>query len=148
MSWMWLFLAILFEVAATVCMKLSDGFTRRLPTVVMAILYLLSFIPMTWAIRRLEVSIAYAVWSAVGTALISIIGVYLFKEVFTMSKVIALVLIVAGVVVLNLSDRAVNDETVASAEFRHVPQQTVDASRTSSADDPVIVRASSRTQQQ
>ncbi len=101
---MWLFIAIVLEVAATVCMKLSNGFSKFVPTAAMFVLYAMSFVPMTWALRRLEVSIAYAVWSAVGTALITIIGSMLFKELMTPMKMSAIALIVVGVVVLNLAD--------------------------------------------
>jgi small multidrug resistance pump len=105
MSWIWLFVAILLEVAATVCMKLSNGFSRALPTAFMALLYALSFVPMTVALRRLEVGIAYAVWSAVGTALITLIGMWLFRESMSATKACALGLIVFGVIMLNLADR-------------------------------------------
>jgi small multidrug resistance pump len=53
----------------------------------------------------MEVSVAYAVWSAVGTALVTMLGVFLFKESVSLSKVFAIVLIILGVVTLNLSDR-------------------------------------------
>jgi len=125
MSWIWLFVAILLEVAATVCMKLSNGFTRALPTASMALLYALSFVPMTVALRRLEVGIAYAVWSAVGTALITVIGMWLFREPMSAAKACALGLIVFGVIMLNLADRgssAARNDNVAqmSNEQRNV----------------------------
>jgi small multidrug resistance pump len=103
MSWMWLYLAIVLEVAATVCMKLSDGFSRAMPTVLMVLLYGISFFPTVMALRRLDVGMAYAVWSAVGTTLITIIGMALFNEQMSLSKMAALGIIVFGVVMLNLS---------------------------------------------
>ena len=105
MCWMWLFLAIVLEVAATVLLKLSDGFSRWVPTAVMAVLYALSFIPMALALRRMDVAIAYAVWSAVGTALITMIGMVVFHESVTPTKMGAIALIVVGVVVLNVAGR-------------------------------------------
>ncbi|HYE23710.1 MAG TPA: multidrug efflux SMR transporter [Clostridia bacterium] len=105
MCWMWLFLAIVLEVAATVLLKLSDGFSRWVPTAVMAVLYALSFIPMALALRRMDVAIAYAVWSAVGTALITMIGMVVFHESVTPTKMGAIAMIVAGVVVLNVAGR-------------------------------------------
>jgi len=105
MCWMWLFLAIVLEVAATVLLKLSDGFSRWVPTAVMAVLYALSFIPMALALRRMDVAIAYAVWSAVGTALITMIGMVVFHESVTPAKMGAIALIVVGVVVLNVAGR-------------------------------------------
>jgi small multidrug resistance pump len=56
------------------------------------------------ALRRIELSIAYAIWSAVGTSLIAVIGIVLFKETVTVVKVLSLVLVVAGVVGLKLSE--------------------------------------------
>jgi small multidrug resistance pump len=105
MCWLWLFLAIGLEVTATVCLKLSDGFSRVLPTVLMALFYGASFFPMAVALRRLDVGIAYAVWSAVGTALMTIVGVLVFKEAASLLKLSAIVMIVVGVVCLNVASR-------------------------------------------
>lgn len=117
MCWLWLFLAIVLEVAATVCMKLSDGFHRVTPTALMIALYLASFAPMAWAMRRLEVGIVYAVWSAAGTALITLIGMIVFREQMTLTKMGAIALIVLGVVMLNVatSERPPSGQQVAEA---------------------------------
>ncbi len=105
MCWLWLFLAIALEVTATVCLKLSDGFSKFIPTAFMALFYGSSFFPMAVALRRLEVGTAYAVWSAVGTALMTIIGVLVFKEAASPLKLSAIVMIVIGVVCLNVANR-------------------------------------------
>lgn len=103
MSWMWLYLAIVMEVAATVCMKLSDGCSRAVPSALMVLFYGISFFPTAMALRRLDVGMAYAVWSAVGTTLITLIGMVLFKEQMSLSKMAALGIIIFGVVMLQLS---------------------------------------------
>ena len=105
MCWIWLFLAIFLEVAATVLMKLSDGLTRTLPTLGMFVLYGLSFIPMTIALREMEIGAVYAIWSAVGTAAVAVLGVIVFHEQASALKAVAIFLIIAGVVCLNLSTR-------------------------------------------
>jgi small multidrug resistance pump len=105
MCWIWLFLAIFLEVAATVLMKLSNGLTRALPTVGMFVLYGLSFVPMTIALKQMEIGAVYAIWSAVGTAMVAVLGVLLFHEPANAMKVVAIVLIIAGVVCLDLSSR-------------------------------------------
>jgi small multidrug resistance pump len=102
---MWLYLAIVLEVAATVCMKLSDGCSRTIPSVFMVLLYGVSFFPTAMALRRLDVGMAYAVWSAVGTALITLIGMVLFNEQMSLTKMAALGVIIFGVVMLNLSGK-------------------------------------------
>ncbi len=102
MTWLFLVLAILLEVAGTTCMKLSEGFTRLTPSILLFVFYTLSFGMLTLALKRIDVSVAYAVWSGVGTALIATIGVLWFKEPMTALKLISLALIIIGVVGLNL----------------------------------------------
>lgn len=106
MHWIHLTLAILFEVAGTTCMKLSDGFTRTVPAVLMGVFYCASFIFLTLALKRIDVSVAYAVWSGIGVALIASIGVLYFGEPVTMLKVTGMVAIIGGVVALNLAGRS------------------------------------------
>lgn len=103
MHWLHLTLAILFEVAGTSCMKLSAGFTKTTPSVLMWLLYGASFYFMTLTLRKLDVSVAYAVWSGVGTALIATVGVLYFREPVTLLKLAGLAAIIGGVVALNLS---------------------------------------------
>ena len=106
MYWIWLFVAILLEVAATVFMKFSDGFSKLIPTLIMGLLYGISFIPLAIALKKMEVSVAYAVWSAVGTALITVLGMFLFHEKLSMVKIGGIALIILGVVALNLTERS------------------------------------------
>ena len=101
--WLYLVLAILLEVSGTTCMKLSEGFTKLVPSILLFVFYSLSFGMLTLALKRIDVSVAYAVWSGVGTALIATIGVMWFKEPITALKLISLALIIGGVVGLNLS---------------------------------------------
>ena len=106
MMWLYLALAILFEVTGTTCMKLSEGFTKLVPSILLFVFYSLSFRMLTLALKRIDVSVAYAVWSGMGTALIATIGVLWFKEPITALKLISLALIIGGVVGLNLSGGA------------------------------------------
>ena len=106
MTWLYLVLAILLEVSGTTCMKLSEGFTRMLPSILLVVFYTLSFGMLTLALKKIDVSVAYAIWSGVGTALIASIGVLWFREPATAMKLISLGLIIIGVVGLNLSGGA------------------------------------------
>ena len=101
----WLFLvgAIMLEVAGTTSMKLSNGFTRIVPSVLIFLFYGASFTALTFALKGLNVSVVYAIWAGVGTALITIIGVIYFREPATLIKIISIVLIIIGVIGLNLS---------------------------------------------
>ena len=84
-------------------MKLSEGFTKLVPSVLLFVFYAASFVALTLALKKIEVSVAYAVWSGVGTALIAAIGILYFREAATVLKFISILLIIVGVVGLNLS---------------------------------------------
>ncbi|QQE73950.1 multidrug efflux SMR transporter [Brevibacillus composti] len=102
MSWFYLFLAIFLEVAGTTSMKLSEGMSKPIPTIAMFVLYFFSFSSLSLALKQLEVGTAYAIWSGLGTAAIALIGVYLFKDSFSLLKGVAILLIILGCVLLNL----------------------------------------------
>jgi len=102
MSWLYLIFAIMLEVSGTTSMKLSQGFSRIVPSVLIFVFYGISFFFLTLALKRIEVSIAYAIWSGIGTALIAAIGILWFKESVTVLKVVSTVLIIIGVIGLNL----------------------------------------------
>nr|WP_029011119.1 multidrug efflux SMR transporter [Azospirillum halopraeferens] len=106
MGWIYLSVAIVFEVTGTVFLKMSDGMSRLGPALVVLACYSVSFTLLALTLKTLEVGIAYAIWSAVGTAAIAVLGILVFGESVSAAKVAGLVLIVAGVVSLNLADRA------------------------------------------
>ena len=75
---------------------------RPLPSVLIFVFYLLSLTNLTLALREIEVSTAYAIWSGLGTVLISVVGVVIFRESMTARKAAAIVLILLGTVTLQL----------------------------------------------
>jgi small multidrug resistance pump len=105
-NWTLLTIAILLEVAATTSMKLSAGFTRVGPSMLMFVLYAMSFACLSNALRTIEVGTAYAIWAGAGTALIAGIGVALFDEGLTLQKLLGVALIIGGVVALRLEGGA------------------------------------------
>lgn len=100
--WIYLLIAILTEVAGTTLMKVSQGLTKVVPAVLMFVLYAVSFVFMALALKKIEVSTAYAIWSGLGTAVIAAIGILAFRESFNFPKIAGLVLIIGGVILLNL----------------------------------------------
>jgi small multidrug resistance pump len=100
--WIYLLIAILTEVVGTTMMKVSQGLTRLMPSVLMFVMYGISFVFMALALKKIEVSTAYAIWSGLGTALIATIGIMAFRESFNIPKMAGLALIIAGVILLNL----------------------------------------------
>jgi small multidrug resistance pump len=101
--WLYLAGAIMLEVAGTTSMKLSHGFSKILPSVLIFVFYTASFTALTFALKKIDVSSAYAIWSGIGTALITVIGIAYFREPVTIIKIVSIALIILGVVGLNLS---------------------------------------------
>ncbi len=105
MGWVYLVLAILTEVAGTTSMKVSEGFTKLTPSILIFVFYGFSLVLLTLSLKKLDVSLAYAVWSGMGTALIATIGILWFREPLTAVKLVSLALIIIGVLGLNLGGR-------------------------------------------
>jgi small multidrug resistance pump len=102
----YLLLAILAEVTGTICVKLSQGFTRFVPSVLIFVFYGLSLGFLGLALKKVDLSLAYAVWSGLGIAFIASVGILYFREPVTIMKMASLALIVAGVVGLNVVGEA------------------------------------------
>ena len=104
-NWLYLVIAIGCEVAATSALKASEGFTRPLPSVVVVTGYVLAIYLLSLTLRTIPVGVAYAIWSGVGVALIAVIGWLFLGQKLDAPAIAGLVLIVAGVVVINLFSR-------------------------------------------
>jgi len=102
-AWLYLVAAILLEVCGTTSMKLSRSFTVPGPTVAIFVFYAASIVCLTLAVHRLEIGVAYAIWSALGTAIVATIGIMWFGESATIAKLASLVLVIVGVVGLQIS---------------------------------------------
>lgn len=102
-----LFLAIVCEVVATAFLKQSEQFTKLFPTLVTAVGYVAAFYLLSVTLKTLPVGIAYAIWSGLGIVLISIIGVFLFKQHLDFPAYLGLSFIIAGVVIVNVFSKAV-----------------------------------------
>jgi small multidrug resistance pump len=102
MAYVFLLLAISAEVLGTSLLKATDGFTRLWPTLGLAVSYLFAFGMLALAVRDIPVGVAYAVWSGLGTAAIVAIGAAFLHEPLSVTKVVGVGLVIAGVVILNL----------------------------------------------
>jgi small multidrug resistance pump len=99
-------LAILSEVGATLALRVSDGFSRPIPSVLTVIGYGFSFWLLALALKEIPVSLTYAIWSGVGTALVAVAGVLAFGETMNLMKLASLMVIVLGVAGLSAAGGA------------------------------------------
>ncbi|HWV23427.1 MAG TPA: multidrug efflux SMR transporter [Thermomicrobiales bacterium] len=102
MAWVMLAIAIAAEIVATTSLKQSDGFSKLWPSVITIVGYVIAFWLVGQALKTIPVSVAYAIWSGVGTAVVAAIGMAFLGESVSVMKVGGIAMIVAGVVALNL----------------------------------------------
>ncbi|WP_460605065.1 DMT family transporter [Jatrophihabitans fulvus] len=106
MAWLLVVLAGFLETGFAVCLKLSNGFSRLVPTILFAIFALASFGMLTLSLRTLEVGPAYAVWTGIGATGTVVVGMIWLNEDTSVLKIAAAVLVILGVIGLQLSGDA------------------------------------------
>ena len=109
MAWNYLYLlvAIVFEVLATTALKETQGFTRLVPSLVTVVGYGLAFYFLSLPLRTMPVGIVYALWCGAGIIMITAIGWVWFRQQLDLPALVGMGLIMAGVVVINLFSRTV-----------------------------------------
>ncbi|MCG8270529.1 SMR family transporter [Aquamicrobium sp. NLF2-7] len=107
LTYLYLFVAIIFEVIATTALKQTDGFTRLLPSLMTILGYALAFYFLALTLRTMPVGIVYAIWSGAGIILITAIGWLLFRQSLDLPALVGMGLIMTGVLVINLFSKSV-----------------------------------------
>ena len=102
-AWSLLLLAIAAEVIGTSCLKLSDGFSRLWPSVVVLLAYSTSMLLLSRVVQTLPLGITYALWSGIGIVAIVLVGVFVYRQVPTPTQLSGMALITAGVVMVNIT---------------------------------------------
>lgn len=108
MVYVYLGLAILFEVIATSFLKLSEGFSNFWPSVVVVIGYGLAFFFLSLTLKTLPIGITYAIWAGLGIILLAIIGMVFFKQIPDAAAWIGMGFILTGVVVIQVFSKTVS----------------------------------------
>jgi small multidrug resistance pump len=103
MAYLYLLGAIAAEIFSTSTLKSTDGFTRLWPSLACSAGYIISFLALSQAVKGVQVGVAYAIWSGLGTAAIVAIGAAFLNEPITVPKIAGISLIIAGVVTLNVT---------------------------------------------
>ncbi len=108
MGYLYLIIAIISEVIATSALKVSEGFTKLGPSTLVLVGYGISFYFLSLVLKTLPVGVAYAIWSGIGIALITIVGAVVFKQIIDTPAIIGMILIVSGVVVINVFSKTIS----------------------------------------
>ncbi|MBN2039213.1 MAG: multidrug efflux SMR transporter [Spirochaetes bacterium] len=104
MKWVLLLFGILAELCGSTCMKMSEGFTRVYPSILTFVFWAIGLTVFLFALRKFDLSFAYAIWAGLGIMGVSIIGILFFKEPSSLLKITSIIIIVIGVILLNISD--------------------------------------------
>lgn len=107
MHWLTLVVAIIAEVIGTSALRASEGFTKPVPSFFVVAGYSVAFYFLSLTLKNIPVGIAYALWSGVGTVLITIVGVVVFNQRLDVPAIVGLSLILIGVLVINLYSKSV-----------------------------------------
>jgi len=108
MAYFYLALAIIAEVIATSALKSSEQFTRLVPSAIVVLGYGAAFYLLTLVLKTLPVGITYAIWSGLGIVLVTVVAAVLFKQLPDIPAILGMVLIVAGVAVINIFSQTVS----------------------------------------
>ncbi|QOI10924.1 multidrug efflux SMR transporter [Blochmannia endosymbiont of Colobopsis nipponica] len=102
MTYLYLFIAILSEVIATVSLKASAGFSKLLPSIIVIIGYIISFILLSLVLKTLPISITYSSWAGLGIVLITITGYIFYDQKLDGFAIIGIALIIIGIILINI----------------------------------------------
>ena len=108
MTYIYLAIAIIAEVAATSALKASEEFTKLVPSVVVVVGYGVAFYFLTLVLRVIPVGVTYAIWSGLGIVLVATAGFFLYKQTPDLPAIIGMFLIILGVVVINVFSKTIS----------------------------------------
>lgn len=105
-TYVYLLIAIAFEIIGTTALKTSEQFSKLLPSVLVVIGYGTAFYFLSMVMKKMDVGIAYAIWSALGIVILTVIGAVWFKQKPDLPAIIGLSLIVIGVIIINVFSKS------------------------------------------
>ena len=102
LGYIYLFFAIIFEVTGTLMLPISKNFTKPIPSIIIIGLYIFSTYLMTFTLDYFPIGIVYAIWSAMGIAIVAIVSYFIYSQSLQWQAIFGLILIIAGVILFNL----------------------------------------------
>ena len=104
-AWVLLLFAITSEVIGTSCLKLSEGFSKPIPTLVVLVAYTTSMLLLSRVVQTIPLGITYALWSGIGIVAIVLVGLFSYKQVPSPGQLVGIATITAGVIIVNLTGK-------------------------------------------
>ena len=104
-AWVLLLFAITSEVIGTSCLKLSEGFSKPIPTLVVLAAYATSMLLLSRVVQTIPLGITYALWSGIGIVAIVLVGLFAYKQVPSPGQLVGIATITAGVIIVNLTGK-------------------------------------------
>ena len=102
LGYIYLFFAIIFEVTGTLLLPISKNFTKPVPSIIIIGLYIFSTYLMTFTLDYFPIGIVYAIWSAMGIAIVAIVSYFVYSQALQWQAIFGLILVITGVILLNL----------------------------------------------
>ena len=104
-AWVLLLFAITSEVIGTSCLKLSEGFSKPIPTLVVLVSYATAMLLLSRVVQTIPLGINYALWSGIGIVAIVLVGLFAYKQVPSPGQLVGIATITAGVIIVNLTGK-------------------------------------------
>ncbi len=102
MGWIYLLFAGCFEIGFTTCLKMSDGFTKLVPSILFIMFAAISFGLLTRAMATISLGTAYAVWTGIGAFGTVLVGIFMFNEATSFPRIFFLLLLIASIIGLKV----------------------------------------------
>ena len=103
--WILLLVAIGSEVIGTSCLKLSEGFSKPIPTLIVLVAYSTSMLLLSRVVQTIPLGITYALWSGIGIIAIVLVGLLAYKQMPSPGQLVGISMITAGVILVNLTGK-------------------------------------------
>ena len=101
-NYIFLAAAILCETIGTSFLKKTEQFSKPIPSIIFIVAMIASFYLLSLALKGIPIGIAYAIWSAVGIVMISLVGYFVYKESLDLPAILGIAFIVIGVIIINV----------------------------------------------
>jgi small multidrug resistance pump len=107
-SYLFLAIAILSEVAGSTFLQKSEQFTKLIPSIAVGVFYIIAFYCLTLALKEIPLGVAYGIWGSVGIALTALVGYFIFNQKLDLPAIIGISLMISGVIVVQVFSKSVS----------------------------------------